>query len=221
MDIVRESMLASTMNAQQLNATKLQELSSSFMNKQPDYIQQKYTESLAVFDRQQNHIGSANWYFVHYFGFHYSATAVIVFSPDCCQYLLQHRADNVSWPNLLDCSAGGCCPDNVITEEQRIQHAQQELSEELFNNSSQPPTINLIKLGTFFSEHQTESVDGVFYKRHFIHYYRGDINTEQKTKLTHNNEIKKILYLTKAEILNTPRERLAPGLQTAIDSNIL
>ena len=200
---------------------RLGDLSASFMERQPLQIQNKYTENLAVFDCNQNYIGPANWYFVHYFGFYYTATSVLVFIKDTNQYVLQHRAATVSWPNLLDCSAGGCCPETVTTESTRTEHAQKELAEELFNDSPDFSDLALTKLGSSFSSHEIQSSDGYFYKRHFIHFYRHEMPAERQKALTHNSEVKCLTYLTKSEILSTPRNQIAPGLLTALDLGIL
>ena len=220
MNLTLECEAAAKLSADKLSAAKLIELSDSFMKQQSPHLQSKYRENLAVVDSNQNHIGSANWYFVHYFGFNYTATAVLVFNKDTNRYALQQRSATVSWPNLLDCSAGGCCPDTIITEHDRLAHAQKELAEELFHGYPLAHHFPLEKLGHFFSSYELQTSEGYFYKKHFIHFYRYDITSDQQGLLTHNQEVQSIVHLSKAEILTFPENRLAPGLLTAINSGI-
>lgn len=217
MNINIECQKAAKMSVETLSAARLRELSSSFMEVQSQRIQDKYTENLAVFDCNQNYIGPANWYFVHYFGFYYTATSILVFVKETNRYVLQHRSATVSWPNLLDCSAGGCYPDPVVTEHNRIEHAKKELAEELYNNYPNYAGLALSKLGNCFSSSEIKSSDGHFYKNHFIHFYLHEISSDQQKLLVHNDEVKRLVSLTASEILTTPRTYMAPGLLTAVD----
>jgi hypothetical protein len=198
-----------------LDTNIIRRISDRYMARQPQAIQDKYYEYLSVFDEDENYIGSANWYFAHKFGYIYSGNGVLICNEVTGEILLQKRSPNVSWPNLLDCSAGGCFPAEVKDEGSRLLNTQREIQEELFSNQKNLIDIELKKIGRTFIDLKENG----FIKKQFMHVYLMNLKETLLRKISESNETSGLIWITKENLLKLPKNQLAPGLLTVLSDN--
>lgn len=197
----------------QVKSGLIKNLSDFYMSKQSIDIQKKFYEYLSVFDKDENYIGEANWYFVHKFGYIYSASAVILFNSQTGKMLLQKRSLSVSWPNLLDCSAGGCFSAEVKDEKSRILEVNREINEELFSNKKDKNNYELKNIGRIF----INTIKNNFIKKQFMYVYILEIENIMFAELVGNEEISSLIWKTPKELMQINKTELAPGLLAVIE----
>jgi hypothetical protein len=190
----------------------IDKLSAFYMSKQSPEIQNKYHETLTIFDKRENVLGGANYLFVHTFGYIYSGSSVFIYNRDTNKFILQKRSAQTSWANQLDCGVGGCITYPIATEKARLDHVRQEIAEELFSNKYFPKNIKITKLGkTYYEITKAETI-----KRQFSHVYLAQIDNKLAKKIKPNEEVSALINISKADFLNLPKNELAPGLFFAL-----